>query len=140
MGLDFLRRVRNTSLVVGFVLSCAIAVYWDIATGIGWFLGLSWSLVNLYLIGLIVEAMLSRGPIRRLRTVAILLLKVPVLYAIGFLLLSSGWFPVASLIAGFVWPLTVIFLKVLGRLILRMDEPRRILEMNVDPTAKRIQR
>ncbi|MCK5406208.1 MAG: hypothetical protein KAJ37_02080, partial [Candidatus Krumholzibacteria bacterium] len=117
MGLDFPRRVRNTSLVVGFILSCAIAVYWDVAAGTGWFLGLSWSLVNLYLIGLIVEAMLSKGPVRRLRIVVILLLKVPVLYAIGFLLLSSGWFPVVSLVAGFVWPLTVILLKVLGRLV-----------------------
>ena len=140
MGLDFPRRVRNTSLVVGFVLSCAIAVYWDVAAGTGWFLGLSWSLVNLYLIGLIVEAMLSKGPVRRLRIVVILLLKVPVLYAIGFLLLSSGWFPVVSLVAGFVWPLTVILLKVLGRLVLGMDEPPRILKMNVDPMAKRIQR
>jgi len=140
VGLDFPRRVRNTSLVAGFVLSCAIAVYWDVAAGICWFLGLSWSLVNLYLIGLIVEAMLSNGPIRRLRIVAILLLKVPVLYAIGFLLLSSGWFPVALLVAGFVWPLTVILLKVLGRLVLRMDEPPRFLKMNVDPMAKRIQR
>jgi hypothetical protein len=125
---------------VGFVLSCAIAVYWDVAAGAGWFLGLSWSLVNLHLIGLIVEAMLSKGPIRRLRTVAVLVLKVPVLYAIGFVLLSTGWFSVASLLAGFIWPLAVILLKALGRIALRMDEPRRTLELNVDPMAKRIQR
>jgi len=66
--------------------------------------------------------------------------KVPVLYAVGFVLLSSGWFPVASLLAGFNWPFVVIVLKVLGRVLLRMDGPHRVLELNVDPMAKRIQR
>jgi len=140
VGLDFPRRVRETSLVVGFVLALAIAAVWGIASGAGWFLGLSWSLINLYLIGLTVEAMLSRGPSQKLRTVAIIVLKVPVLYAVGYVLLWCGWFSVESLLAGFMWPLAVIVLKVLGRVLLRMDEPRRVLELNVDPNAERIQR
>ncbi len=140
MGVELLRRVRKTSLVVGFILFWVVAVYWEVAAGVGWLLGLSWSLVNLYLIGLIVQAMLSRGPIRRLRIALIMVVKVPVLYAIGFVLFSIGWFPVASLLVGFIWPFVVIVLKVLGRAVLRMDEPRRILELNVDSMAKRIQR
>jgi hypothetical protein len=117
-----------------------VAVYWDIAAGIGWLLGLAWSVVNLYLIGLIVQTMLSRGPIRKLRIALVMIVKLPVLYAVGFVLLSSAWFPIASLLAGFIWPLVVIVLKVLGRAILRMDEPRRVLELDVDQMAKRIQR
>jgi hypothetical protein len=140
VGLDFPRRVRETSLVVGFVLALAIAAVWGIASGAGWFLGLAWSLINLYLIGLTVEAMLSRGPSQKLRTVAIIVLKVPVLYAVGYVLLWCGWFSVESLLAGFMWPLAVIVLKVLGRVLLRMDEPHRVLELNVDPNAERIQR
>jgi len=104
-------------------ISWVAAAYWDVATGAGWLIGCAWSLVNFYFIGVIVRIVLSRARYSRLRAAVVLLIKVPVLYGIGFVLLASGWFPVVALLAGFVWPLIVSMLKILARTIMRMDEP-----------------
>lgn len=127
MGLEFLTRVRNTSIVTALVLSIVVTTYWGFVVGTAFVLGVAWSLVNLYFIGLLVRALTSRDDKRRLRLTLLFLIKVPVLYGLGFLLLASGRIPVTVLLAGFMWPLIVITLKVVGRMVLGLDNPKRLL-------------
>ena len=58
----------------------------------------------------------------------IFMVKLPVLYGLGFLLLYIGWLPVTSLLAGFIWPLVIITLKMVGRMLLGLDKRRTPVE------------
>ena len=128
MGREFLGRVRNTSIITGLLIAWIIGAQWELAAGAGWLIGCAWTIVNLHFIGVIVRIALSGKPNSRLHATLATIVKVPVLYGIGFLLLSSGWFPVVALLAGFMWPLIVSTLKILARTIMRMDEPRGVKE------------
>lgn len=121
MGLEFLHRVRRTAVITGLILFPVITLYLGLAAGVAWVLGVAWSLVNIYFIGLLVRFTYVDGKKRRLRAVLILLVKVPVLYFVGFLLLRSS-LPDIALLAGFMWPLSVIALKSAARLILKLDD------------------
>jgi hypothetical protein len=117
VGQGFLSRVRNTSIVTGLLIAWIIAAKWEVAAGAGWLIGCAWTITNLYFIGVIVRIALSRKPNSRLHAILATIVKVPVLYGIGFLLLSREW-----LLSGFMWPLIVSTLKILARTIMRMDE------------------
>jgi hypothetical protein len=119
VGLEFLQRVRRTSIITGLVIFAVITTYFDFPAGAAWSLGCAWSLVNLLFIGLFVKTLTAQNS--RMRMVLIALVKVPVLYLIGFLLINTAYFPLPLLLAGFMWPLLVITLKGLGRLLLRLD-------------------
>jgi hypothetical protein len=125
VGLEFLKRVRRTSIITGLVLFAVITTYVGFPAGAAWTVGCAWSLVNLFFIGLFVKTLAARNS--RVRMVLIALVKVPVLYAVGFFVISVGYFPLPLLLAGFMWPLLVITLKSLGRLVLRLDS-REALE------------
>jgi hypothetical protein len=122
MGLEFLNRVRRTSLITAFVLYPVISIHWGLASGGAWLLGCGWSLVNIYVISLLVGTMCADPKNHGIRLIAIILIKIPALYTVGYILLKSGYFPVPVLFAGFMWPLSVIVLKALGRLALRLDD------------------
>jgi hypothetical protein len=123
VGLEFLQRVRKTSVITGALLFAVITTYFGFSAGAAWCAGCAWSLVNLYFIGLFVRMLVADG--RRVRMVLVALVKVPVLYAIGYLLIWTNYLPLELLLAGFMWPLMVITLKALGRLILRLDNRSR---------------
>jgi hypothetical protein len=62
----------------------------------------------------------------QLQIAAVMFFKIPALYGIGFLLLWCGIFPAVGLLAGFGWPLLVAFLKAGGRILLGLDDPKRL--------------
>jgi hypothetical protein len=126
VGFEFLKRVRKTTVLTSLFLFIPVAAYLGVAAGVSWLAGCAWTLVNLVAIGWLVETLCARGEARRMRLVLIALVKVPVLYAVGFLLLRSNYLPLFPMLAGFLWPLLVIMLKILGRALLRMDDPRRL--------------
>lgn len=123
MGLDFLVRVRKISIVSGLVLFAFVVRVAGVPAGCAWLLGLAWSLLNLYLIGRLVALVVVDGARQKRWIVATLLIKAPLLYLAGFLLFKSG-LPAMGLLAGFMWPLSVIVLKSLGRMFLKLDEQR----------------
>ncbi|MFQ5510246.1 MAG: hypothetical protein ACE5EO_00200 [Candidatus Krumholzibacteriia bacterium] len=125
MGLEFLQRVRKTSIVTGLVVLPVVSAYVGLAAGVAWALGVTWSLVNVYVIGLLVRFAYTDGKKERLRAALLFVVKIPVLYLIGYLLLRSDRLPDPGLLAGFMWPLSVIVLKAFARLILRMDERKQ---------------
>lgn len=81
--------------------------------------GAAWCLANLHVLRLL-AGMLGR-PARKLRIAALLFLKMPVLYAAGYLLFATRHLPAIGLLGGFGWPLAVIILKAAGRLMLGLD-------------------
>ena len=111
------------SVITGLILFALIATYFGFRAGTGFAAGCVWSLVNLFFIGLFVDSLLAGQG--KLRMVMIALVKVPVLYAAGFTVIRLGYFPIQSLLAGFTWPLVVITLKAVGRLILGLDDARK---------------
>ena len=125
MGFDFLHRVRKTSIAVGLVVSLAVWAYRGPLPAAAFAAGCAWSLVNLHVIRLLVLLVTGDARRRKLRIAAILLLKVPVLYGIGYVLLSAARFEASWLLAGFGWPLLVVVLKAAGRLLLGLDAKRR---------------
>lgn len=125
MDLDLLKRVRNTSIVVGAPLAIVIATYWGLSVGGGWIAGAAWSLVNLYFIGSLVQKVITTGDRNVPAIVATVLVKFPVLYGTGFLLLWNGHLSAVGLVAGFTWPFFVLMMKGLGRHYLKLDETRR---------------
>lgn len=125
MGLDFLKRVRKTATVSGSVLAALVAVYAGAEAGLAFAAGAAWSLLNLLVIEMLVRHLVADGDrrrLRRLRIAGVAMIKIPVLYALGFLLVRSELLPVTGLLAGFIWPLAVIVMKALGRLVLRLDD------------------
>ena len=118
-GLDegFLRRVGVASLL----LSGLGGLFGGYALGWRWGLGFAvagiWSVLNLkalqHLIGLSVRPEGRRpGPI-----IGAILLKLPVLYGIGGLIVVKGGLPLGSLLAGLAVPTLVMVLKAGGRVL-----------------------
>jgi hypothetical protein len=116
--------VRKTSIAAGLVVSLAVLAYRGPYPAAGFAAGCAWSLVNLHLIRLLVLLVADDPRKRRLRIAAVLLLKVPVLYGIGYILLSAARLEALWLLAGFGWPLLVVVLKAAGRLLLGLDAKR----------------
>jgi hypothetical protein len=83
-------------------------------------------LVNIYVIGVLVRLVLFDPNEHQMQIAAVMVFKIPLLYGIGFLMLWCGWFPAVGLLAGFGWPLLVAALKAGGRLLLGLDDPKRL--------------
>ena len=127
MGLEFLDRVRTTSIILGLVTALFLAVYLDLGCGGAWLIGIAWSLANLHFIAGLMKHILTKEK-RSYRKIALLMaVKFPVLYAAGFFLLQSGVLPITGLLAGFIWPFFVTTMKALGRAVMRLDEPESMV-------------
>lgn len=122
MGLEFLARVRKTSIILGLIVAPVVATYFGFGMSGAWLAGIAWSLVNLHFIAELVKLIVTKRKRSYLRIALVMAAKFPVLYAAGFLLLESGTLPVMGLLAGFAWPLFVTTMKALGRVFLKLDE------------------
>ena len=118
---DLLRRVRNTSVVLGVVVGIPFTHYFGLMPGAAWLAGLGWSLVNLAMIASVMKRVLADQRDKRAIVLA-LAVKFPVLYGAGLLLLAVLHLPVAWLVAGFTWPLFVAVMKAAGRAYLGLDD------------------
>jgi len=122
MDLDLLSRVRKSASIFGAVLAIPFATYFGIDSALAWVCGIAWSLTNLYFITTLTKEVITAGDRSVRKIVLTLLIKFPVLYAVGFFFLAGLRFPVIWLVAGFTWPFFVLVLKGLGRAWLRLDE------------------
>jgi hypothetical protein len=124
MDLEFLRRVRKTSIIAGVPLAVVISYYWGPENGAGWALGIVWSLFNLYFLSSVITSVITNEKRDIPKILVALFVKFPVLYVAGFLLLRSGHLSAYGLVAGFTWPFFVIVMKGIGRYYLKLDESR----------------
>ena len=116
MGLEFLARVRRSSMWVGVVVALVAATYAAPRFGLAIAAGTAWSLVNLALLQALIVALTGRD--RRTlsatgRAIAALG-GLMALFVAGWLLLTR--LPAALLMAGFGIPFTVMVLKAISLL------------------------
>jgi F-type H+-transporting ATPase subunit a len=118
MGLEFLARVRATSLWLLAITSLVVATYAAPLDGLAVALGAGWSLVNLILLERLIVA-LTGSDRRSLAATGRAIVAIG-----GFMaLFTAGWvlllkFPPALLALGFMIPFAVIVLKAVSLLVL----------------------
>lgn len=119
MGLEFLTRVRSTSLWLGAVTSLMVALYAAPLAGLAVAAGVLWSLLNLSALQHLIVAI--TGPERRslsaARQAGFALLGFGALFAAGAVLLTV--LSPRGLMAGFGLPFVVIVLKAAAQLLLQ---------------------
>jgi hypothetical protein len=126
MGPEFIHRVIKTSLVVAVLGFLFVSVYYDFKFGAGILVGTIWGGLNLYfLTNLITEIFSPDKEVRRGKVILIVLVKFPLLYLIGYVLLIIKYFPALSLVSGFTLIFLVMFLKALGRWVLSLDVSKK---------------
>lgn len=99
-------------------------VYAGWGWGLGFLLGALWGAGNLYLLKLLIERVLKVGDRDWMPVAVLLAVKFPLLYFIGYLILSRDWYVLWAPVMGFSLSLAVIVLKAGGRMLLHLDEPR----------------
>jgi hypothetical protein len=126
MGLDFINRVIKTSLVLAVLGFLFVTVYYDFRFGAGILAGAVWGCLNLLFLANLVTEVFSPGrEVRKGRVILIAVVKFPLLYATGYLLLRIRYFPAESLVAGFTLLFVVMFLKAMGRWVLSLDSDKK---------------
>jgi len=118
MGLEFLTRVRRTTLLMGAIAALVIATYAGPRPGLAAVLGMTWSLVNFALLERLVVAI--TGAARRshaeVKRAAFNAAGMFVLFAAGGVLLVL--LPPVWMLVGFLIPFAVLVLKAASRLLL----------------------
>ena len=126
MGPEFIHRVIKTSLVVAVLGFLFVAVYYNFRFGAGILVGTIWGGLNLYFLTNLITEIFSPGKeVRKGKIILIILVKFPLLYLIGYILLIIKYFPAVSLISGFTLIFLVMFLKALGRWVLSLDVSKK---------------
>lgn len=118
MGIEFIYRIIRTSLIVSALSFFFVGAYYSFPFGLGLFLGTVWGCLNLFFITQLVTEAFSLKKPNKSKLILILLVKFPLLYFIGYILLWLKYFPVESLLVGFTLIFAVTFLKAVGQLIL----------------------
>jgi len=118
MGLEFLTRVRRTTLWVTAIAALWSATYTTPRLGLAVALGAAWSLVNLFLIEKLVVGLTGpdRGTPPALKRIWLALSGMVALFGAGAVLLST--LPPIGAMAGFMLPLATIVLKAASLLVL----------------------
>jgi hypothetical protein len=124
VDIKFVDRVIKTTLVLAAVLFPFFALYIRMSFALSVLFGAVWGSLNLWAIKMVVVS-LSPGPKNSLIWgLIILFFKLPVLYFIGYLLVTWDYLYIGGLLWGFSGILIVALLKVLGRLYLGLDNPK----------------
>lgn len=121
MGLEFITRIIRTTAVLAMIVALYLTMYYSGNVALGFIIGVVWSLTNLFFIKGMVTELITPNETRRDVAIVLGLIKFPVLYVGGYFIVASGYFSVYSLLAGFSLIFPIALLKVLGRVILRMD-------------------
>jgi F-type H+-transporting ATPase subunit a len=118
MGLEFLARVRATTLWLGALAALMIATYVAPIAGLGLAAGAAWSLANLHLIEKLVVALTGpdRAETRTRVRLALGFFALPLLFLAGWALLTV--LPPIWLMTGFLMPFAVMMFKAIASLML----------------------
>ncbi len=95
---DLLKKSVRLDVILVFVIAAALTVGHKFRFASGILISAAWSITNFILLMKILEIALLHKSRKKLSL--ILVAKFPVLYLIGFWILSSKLFPVYSLLAG----------------------------------------
>lgn len=122
MDISFVSRTLRTSGILALVFLLFGFFYLDTAKVISVLSGLMWGMINLYFLALLIRVTVRpEGPNRRAALI-LMLFKLPLIYLAGYFLLTNSYFNVYYLLIGFTVVFFVIVMKVLGRLVLGLDD------------------
>ncbi len=121
MDISFIGRVLKTTGVLALLVLIFGWMYYPIFDVLAVFSGMIWSMVNLYFLALLVRAAIRPEGPDKMAALGLILIKFPLLYAAGYFLISVRQFDLMLLLIGFSSLFAVIILKVLGRVILGLD-------------------
>jgi len=114
MGLEFIGRTIKTSLILSALIFIFGAFYFDTRYSLGIAIGLICNTANVWMIMGLVRRTLTPDDRKPLPIILFSMLKFPILYGLGYLVLRSDIAPVASYMVGFVLLFAVVLLKVAG--------------------------
>jgi len=121
VDLRFVDRVIKSTLILAAFLFPFFALYIGMNFALAVFLGAFWGCLNLLAIRIIVVSLLTPHQKSLTLGLIILFIKLPVLYGIGYLLITWNYLPISGLLWGFSGILIVTVLKALGRMYLGLD-------------------
>jgi hypothetical protein len=125
MNLDYINRIVKTSLILAAVIFPFLGVYVRISFGIAYILGCIWGCLNLIAIRFLITQVITPDPKNNILIAIIILVKFPVIYGLGYLLVIWDYLPLAGLVWGFSSLLIVTVLKVVSRSLLHLQNRRR---------------
>ncbi|MDA0838151.1 MAG: ATP synthase subunit I [Planctomycetota bacterium] len=113
---DFISKILNISLIFAGVGFLFVTSAFGVDVGLGYLLGVVWSALNLWGMTKLVSTVFSEH--KNSKTVALaLMLKFPVIYGGGFLMLYFGKLDVIGVLVGFSIPLVIAVLKSGGKVL-----------------------
>ena len=126
MSLDFVDRIIKTSLLLAVILFPFLALYLRVAFGVAFVLGCAWGCLNLFALRILVIQIITPKDKNILLIMALIFLKFPLIYFLGYLLVVWAYPPIFGLVWGFSSILMVTLLKVLSRHIMQLNAKPRV--------------
>lgn len=126
MDLKFIDRIIRTTLILAAILFPFFALYIKMNFALAVLLGAIWGSLNLLGIKLIIVSFLPGPSHNTILGMIVLVIKLPVLYFLGYLFLTWKYLSVGGLLWGFSGIFIVAVFKVLGRMYLGLDKPANV--------------
>ncbi|MCD6161131.1 MAG: hypothetical protein J7K40_01810 [candidate division Zixibacteria bacterium] len=119
MNLELINRIIKTSVILSAFLFPFLSVYVSTAFAVAYFLGCLWACLNLFSIKFLIVQIITPNPRSKLFIVLFILLKFPLIYFLGYLLVVWSYTPIYGLLIGFSSLLAVTVLKAVSRSMLQ---------------------
>lgn len=126
MDISFINRTFRTTSVLTLIFLLFGFAYLDTYKVISVLSGVIWGMLNLLFLTLLIGVTVRpEGPDRRAALI-LAFFKLPIIYLAGYFLISNSYFDIIYLVIGFSILFFVIVMKVLGRLVLGMDDKNSV--------------
>ncbi len=121
MDIAFIDRTLRTTAILALIFIVFAFAYLEAYKVVSVLSGVIWGMLNLYFLTLLIKVTVRpEGPDKRAALI-LMFFKLPVIYLAGYFLLTNDYFDAIYLMVGFSILFFVIVMKVLGRLVLGMD-------------------
>ncbi len=121
MRLKLVDRIIKSTLIAAVIFFPFLAIYMSMSFALSVFLGAVWGALNLLAIKYIIVSLVARQGRNPKLGAAVLVLKIPVVYGAGYVLVTWDYLSVGGLLWGFSGILITAVLNALSRSILGMD-------------------
>jgi hypothetical protein len=119
--IDFIGRTLKTCGLLALLVLVFGSFYFGFRPTLSVFTGIIWGMVNLYFLALLIRSTMRPQGADKAAALILLLIKFPLLYLSGYLMMVSQYFEPLLLLIGFTMSLLVIVLKAAGRAVLKLD-------------------
>ncbi len=114
MDRDFLKRSIRASIIITVIVAPFTLLYFGIQAGWGFVAGSAWNIINVFLLSQVVTNLITPHHSNKKLGAAAGVLKFPVLYGVGFVIIRYTNPSLYGIIAGFSLILAVFILKATG--------------------------